>query len=806
MYQRIISYILIAWIVSSCTQGEPPIVFNQNESAGPGKTFGLQGNRFGEKPEVKYCVINGKERRPKPSGSLSVVTGSDMNLSAVMPKDIEEGSLVAVWIKNGRLMSEPVFINRARIVTVEYEDVVPGGIMRVFGRNLSFPPRSPEVTLQDVLSGEIFPAEIVCHESYILTLRTPEAIQPGRKYRIRVTNGAGGKWGETFAEEKITGVAKGADPFGLGVPWAGTFTFHQNIYNVQTDSRLKLKAKGDGLVNDQEAIRQAIDRAHEDGGGVVYLPEGKYRIEMPSGNGITMKSNVVIKGDGPAQTFIQYGYGTIRLDSGSVVNNPGSTVGMLFLWPSGTHHTGLTGLTFQNVETKGRWEHCLRTMPMPDKRKQGEGGTHYFAANCRFDLTVVGGLMWFSVDRMAIVDCQFNYTPKANWPGFWLTWPWVWYFDGVSNYVVRNNRVHYSAGRFGFNNSFNGIIENNHITRYSDLQTERGETGGFNIDYAKDIVVLANRMNVSGPPLIPRNDGETILSQGCDPFGQSLGQVTDATPLTVTDAKQKWPALRTATVDPEEHHAILPCISSIVAIVAGPGTGQWRYIVGNDETNLYIHKPWDVVPDSASRYVVTEWSAEDWLIKDNILDDNHQGIMLYCGGMDVAITGNKLTNSTGIWVRSDQRTLATRYNLSWNIAINENKVVNTSGIRSAYVTMSHVKVTNDNSEIFGTGTIGIEMRRNFVQASVPNVVSNIFTEGYHNCVSCGNADKSPCDLSKVAILGTIIEDNIAVNTDNAYQTGAGAYNTVIVPGKMESVSTFVKEINGEAQNSYFLNK
>jgi hypothetical protein len=185
--------------------------------------------------------------------------------------------------------------------------------------------------------------------------------------------------------------------------------------------------------------------------------------------------------------------------------------------------------------------------------------------------------------------------------------------------------------------------------------------------------------------------------------------------------------------------------------------------------------------------------------------------MLYCGGMDVAIIGNKLHNSGGIYLRSDQRILAGRYNLTWNVSVTDNEVINTNGLRSAHVAMWHVKVKNDNSEIFGTGTIGVEMRRNLVQASVPNVdkagsSSGLGAEGYLNCVICANADNSPCDLSKVAIIGTIMEDNIAINTDNAYQIGKGAYNTVIIPGKTKNVSNFLKEIEGGAQNSYILTK
>jgi hypothetical protein len=193
------------------------------------------------------------------------------------------------------------------------------------------------------------------------------------------------------------------------------------------------------------------------------------------------------------------------------------------------------------------------------------------------------------------------------------------------------------------------------------------------------------------------------------------------------------------------------------------------------------------------------------LIKDNLLKDNHQGIMLYCGGTDVVITGNELLNSGGIYLRSDQRTLSRTYRLTWNVSVVDNRVINTNGLRSAHVAMFHVKVRNDNSEIFGTGTLGIEMRRNVVQASVPNVgkaggSSGLGTEGFINRIDCGNADGSPCDLSKVAIIGTIIENNTAIHTDNAYTVGGGAYNTVIVPGKMQNVANPVADTG--AQNTH----
>ncbi len=50
------------------------------------------------------------------------------------------------------------------------------------------------------------------------------------------------------------------------------------MYTIKTDPRLSLKATGDGHANDRAAIQAAIDRAQADGGGVVYLPAGTYKI------------------------------------------------------------------------------------------------------------------------------------------------------------------------------------------------------------------------------------------------------------------------------------------------------------------------------------------------------------------------------------------------------------------------------------------------------------------------------------------------------------------------------------------------
>ncbi|MDD4921408.1 MAG: glycosyl hydrolase family 28-related protein, partial [Bacteroidales bacterium] len=434
-------------------QGKP-VIFNYNEGALPGEAFGVQGDGFGQAAELWYAVVDGSENKLSPTDTLKVLNRSDKFVSGLLPveKILPAGRMIAVWIKNGQQLSEPVFINRARVVTVEFEEIMSGFPFRVFGRNLSFPGQKPTFQFYDAAKKQSFYAEIIQADLSVLQLKAPQGLVPGTRYTLKVSNGFGGKWGESEVEETMLAREVAPDPFGVGAPWGADFKFYKNIYNVKTDARLTLKAKGDSITNDQAAIQAAIDKANADGGGVVYLPQGKYKLDYKTGCGLMMRSNVVVKGDGLDRSFILYGYGTPPAYPDPIAKGPwpDNTVdGVGLLWPLGTKLSGLSDLCVQNVNTSGIWRHSLKNMK-PEIRYPGGGGSGFFAINCRFDLSIACGLTWGFVDKMVVSGCHFvSYSQN--------TWPWMWHCEGSANFAIRNNRVHYAAGRFGFNESYNGI-------------------------------------------------------------------------------------------------------------------------------------------------------------------------------------------------------------------------------------------------------------------------------------------------------------------------------------------------------------
>ncbi|WP_322973334.1 glycosyl hydrolase family 28-related protein [Pedobacter sp. MC2016-15] len=774
--------------VQSAEQKIRPVIFNSSETVKGGEVFGLQGAFFGLKAEVWCAVVSDVLGSLKPLRKLKIVSGSDQQLSVLIPDEpaFQPGALIAVWVKRAGTSgswSKAVYLNRARAVTLEYDQVMPGHTFRVFGRNLTFKGYTPRLRFVDVKSQKSIRTHVIGGDLFTLQIIAPRSVRPGRKYQLMLSNGNGGDKviAETTAEETLTGVVAAADPFGLKAPWGAEFTFYRNVYNVREDPRLRLKAKGDGLTDDRLAIQQAIDLASSSGGGVLYFPEGKYKLDIPTGTGLVMKSRVVLKGEGYQKTFIQYGFGTPPPYPEPIGKDgwPNATTeGVAILWPLNTTLTGLYQLCLQNVNTSGLWRHSLKTMP-PSIKKPGGSGSKFFAANCRFDFAVAWGLSWAYVDRMMITDCIFD--SKAR-----VTWPWLWHCTGATNFVVRNNRVRYAAGRFGFNDSFNGIIENNHITRLGDLINPKGETGGFNIDYAQDIVVLKNRLDVEGKSIPDLNQGETILSQGGNPEQMATGHVSAATPNTLRDSDRNWGPIRTPSLSS----------SDAVAIIYGKGMGQWRYLKSNTRNTLILYRPWGVIPDKTSRYAVMRWSAEDWLVKDNILEDNNRGIWFYCGSTDVAITGNTLTNSEGIYVRSDQRLELGRYNLSWNVSVCDNKVVNTNGLRPAYV-CNVLAIGTKPDTLLGTGSLGVEIRRNLVQAyrQGKNASSFVRGEGYFNEVLPKQGRIMP-GMRVTGVRGTIFEGNTAINADVGYRLYGPIDQTVIKSPVFQDVDTPVTTATG----------
>ena len=785
-------FIINLLVICSVKGDEVPFIFNYTESAEPGETIGLQGYGFCEKSKIWYALLNNEGTEVKPSKELMALTQSDIYIAVQIPEG-EQTGIYAIWVVNNDIWSPPVFINKARVKTAEFDEIMPGCRFRVFGSNMKIGDFNPMARLVDKF-GVSYNVTMKSVDDNIAELTTPENLKVGESYKLYVNNGAGGKMGESVFEESIFVREKKDDLLRLEVPWGGDFDFAKNVYNVKTDKRLQLKAMGDGVTNDQKAIQMAIDMAASQGGGVVYLPAGSYKIEYESGCGILMQSRVVLRGAGKEKTIIKYGYGKpfsterVKGKYGWPLGWPDCRLeGMGLVFPGFISTCGLSDLSFVNVNECGHFLHTVKNMP--------EGGEKVFVKNCYFDFSNGWGLTLVNIDKLLVSNSDFKSITVdvrgINAPT--RTWPWD--FKNSYNMVVRDNHYFYNAGRFGVNGCHHALFENNVFVRNGDYQA-KGETGGLNMDYVTDMIILNNSFLVKGHPILARNQGETILSQGGDPNQMTLGTVSEATAITIKDSKQEWQDF-TDRVSTAWQYAVHPT-NYMIAIVSGKGAGQWRTIIHNNDTVLTVDRPWDVIPDKGSHYIINQWSAYQLLVKDNVLKDNHQGIMMYCGGNDIAIVGNKLTNSSGIYLRADQRMAKKRYNLLWNTVVSGNQCVDTDGRRAAFVSL--LLAVEKDQDLFGIGTLGLVVRRNTVKAYIPNVTSSpIKAEGFLNYMGEQAAGNSKVGVNVPGILGSIWEYNNAINTDNAFIIGKGTHHVIIKKNQMENVSNPILDLIDEKQ-------
>ncbi|WP_221622055.1 glycoside hydrolase family 55 protein, partial [Larkinella knui] len=519
--------------------------------------------------------------------------------------------LYQLWVEEQGQRSPSVFVNQAQGHHFDSPEGSVGGSLRIFGRNLQLPGATPRVRLMATGSTTVHEAVIDQEQSdpYQLRMNLPTTLQPGQVYSVLVSNGLGGTAGETRMELPLTATVSGTDYFQLGVGWAAKLDFYRNVYNVKTDPRLTLKATGDGVANDQPALQQAIDRATADGGGIVYLPAGTYKLLNSSFEYLRMRNRVVVQGAGKDQTLIKFGY------------EP-QTSHLGLDWPVGTRQAGLADLSLLNID-------ATASSLLNSSRGQG---TEIFLQRVRFDLNRGDWLWLANSDKLVIantdlsqgVDAQFNYHGPLQ-------------LNGCSNFVVRDNTFTYAVDGLSLNETHEGVFEHNRVLRDGSARYPTTTVHHVLImNFARNVAVLNNDFKVINGPAQNSNDGETIISEGGGPdrIDEETGTVSGATATSLQDQSKNWSRFRRQPV---------------VALVSGKGMGQWRRIVSGSGTTLQVDRPWEVLPDAGSHYAIFNWSAFNWVVQGNRMEGNRRGITFYHSALtQVAVVNNTLLNSGSI--------------------------------------------------------------------------------------------------------------------------------------------------------------
>lgn len=708
--------------LSSFAEPAKPIVFNAPLSARPGDVVGLQGENFGYAPTV---ILIGNGGASTGQSTLEVVNTFGTGWVSFKIPATATGALT-VQVSNGGVTSAPVPLNGARAYHLDALQIVPSGPFRLFGRNLLLPGFTPVVTV-DGLPAVV---DALASNEHMLVVTAPHGVRVGGKATVSVDNGNG--TGPALLDRQIDVASAGGDPFALGVGWAAGFSaIAGKVVFAARDARLASKVLCNGLVDDTPAIQAGIDLVASVG-GVLQLPPGTCRLT----GSLKLKSRVVVQGAGKDRTVIRY-----------ESNYP--------LWGRGLDLAGVRNLTLMN--TRGRIESPL----LQDSRR-------VFLQNVSFQLN--GGLHMYLSGNTNFVVAGSDFIQPKN-PD--VNGPMV--VSGSSGLVFVGNNIVFAHGAPHFSKVHDAYITKNRFTRDArDNQNSKSITHSLTMDFAHRIAVVGNTFDVLGGPITNkfRNDGETLLTEGGGGRRtENLGTVASATATTLSDPTNKIVVTPFAAGQIPENYG--------VAIVGGRGAGQSRRVTAYTQGTLTVDKPWDMVPDTTSRYSTFVWGLEKSLIKGNTLVQNPRGIWLYQTAIrEVDIVDNTMTEGGGIYLRSAQNLKSRLFVPMFGVRIAGNNITNTTKQWRSYISVMFVRMDEQD---FGIGTVGVEVRNNILQANSPNLtMPQEESGGAEGFINRMHAEGPTQALSKnqTRLLGTIFQNNQCIGCEVGVIVRDGAKGTV----------------------------
>ena len=728
-----------------------PVIFHVTESAVAGQVVSLQGENFGTNAQLWIDRIDSSADAPDLEQQITrVLHRTSQLITAELPTNLQEG-LYAVFVKNTETgaVSAARFINQTH--GIQYLDladnsVQQGETFRISGRNLDFAGSTTFVKFRNQATGAISVATVTQgNDPYIITVKAPGDLVDTQAYDVIISNGYGGSYSETFGPS-LKGRTAGTDYWGLGTAWSSYYGFYNNVYNVKTDSRLAVKAVGDGVADDYAAIQAAINAANAAGGGVVYLPTGQYNA---NGHNFSMKSNVVLKGDGMNSSRIFDDSAVALGATGSLFSGGPANIGVVDL--AIECGTGGFNSTWKVGGASSYRQFLLRSR----------------FTNARKEVLVYGSHF------MLVDGCQVIHTARSGKN--------VIDFSNRTYFIIRNSYIQWSDGRIDMlANAGNIQLENNTFSRSTASDAAALGYGGPSVGSANNVAMLNNTFNKLEPAgkLPKNNDGETIMNENIEYSGTGL--VTGATDTTLSNSLSTW------TVNSKANWE--------VTIVQGKGMGQTRKITANDATTLTLASAWDVNPDGTSSYAITKFD-ENYLIKGNLLQDVPRGIWVTYGGSmrDIAIVDNQLIDGQGIYLRGDTRS-GGRFNVQTNIVVEGNTLINDKNWYPAQIVVSQVFVSG--TELTGNSFYNVMIRDNDIKITGAALAGGGATiddgsgaaDGYYA------RQHNQTDNDTAGLFGVVFDHNTSTNLPTAYSVNSGAYETTI----FNSVNNNVGQILGDA--------
>ena len=578
-----------------------PAIFWHSDPVGPNETLVLAGGNFAHDAVVELSVITGDaldgERvwtaiRPLQS------TGS--SLKAVIPAAWPIG-IYSCRVKQGDSVSKTVFVNAPDAWWKQGDEGVDrarqGGWLRILGKCLDFEGKATVSLVATGDAKENGALEMEDVSCFSLKAKIPAGLKPG-SYRVLISNGKGGDAGLRDA-----GVLEA-----LPVKEAP-----RAIVNV-----LEFGADPGGIRDCTLSIVQAIERLSMIGGGVVYFPRGRYRIDAILRSGTWIKSalfipeNITLRGDGPDLVSLWWPDQERALPT-LIDGRNDFAIEDLSIFTQGYHSTIITGssnVRIRNVRIRANYYYMTNN----------NGGMHHERAITPPKNATVGPAILLWGENNQVTGCDILHLSCA--------------FDlrlGRGNLIANNTvRAH---NMHAFNGPCEMIFEHNENTG-SDLSA-----GGNNIGLHMGASVARNiyYANNHSSHLYGGDHEAFTLDGHATAFFGKVREVT-ATSFHLDGKTFLGEKVKGGMTDMHGTSAF---------IIDGTGAGQYRWLAHYDGNQITVDREWDLLPDETSLVTISGFNGRHLFI-NNTATDTGTLIQLYPPNCECILSGNRSVRASNI--------------------------------------------------------------------------------------------------------------------------------------------------------------
>jgi Pectate lyase superfamily protein len=567
---------------------ESPVVIWASDPVRPGETVLLMGENFSRDSFVELIPLSDGEGTAAPDAAIpgseriAPIQVGEHSLKFVVP----EGDRLGAWVcdvRNGRDASSPVMLNVADVWWNQGDhgdSASPGGWLRVFGKSLNLGGHSRAKLLG--ANGVALELKSVEADDYALRFELPASLEAG-EYKLTVHNGLGGGAGWKSA---------GAVMVRPHEPWK------TDIFNVK-----------DFGPKPAEALLAALKKAEANGGGIVYLPRGRYPVQ----DRLVIPPNTVLKGE--AMEIVSLYWPDFDTPPKELIT--GSNFGVESLSIYCQNHKNVVadtsdsrGVFLRRVRIRANCYFGIEEAGQEFRNRRGPASQRES-----------GAAVWFQGRNFEVTDCDIyasNYALRI--------------MRGKVGVIARN-RLLYGGRGYSIENTDRLIIEDNLVSGDNLIAIGNDVTTFWN-NYCRNIYFAHNHVQqMFGAD----REMMTLDAGGGAYFGKIVG---------VAGAKL------TLANDPVFHdYAPKPHTNwegAAVMILDGKGAGQYRFVTANDGRAWEVDRPWSVEPDATSLISIAPFRGRDLFIGNTFEDGGP--FQLYGAAFETIVAENKGARMDGFFV------------------------------------------------------------------------------------------------------------------------------------------------------------